>query len=64
MSMDRRKFVAALPARRGTVPATVLAGCSRSADGPGKIAWDRDVCVRCSMVISERSFAAQIRQTR
>ena len=63
MSMDRRKFVSALPAlAAGPYLGAVLAGCSSEPlTGPGKIAWDRDVCTRCSMVISERSFAAQIR---
>jgi copper chaperone NosL len=37
-------------------------GCTRGdADGPASITWDRDVCKSCSMVISDRHFAAQVR---
>lgn len=63
MSMDRRKFVSTLPAlAAGPYLGAVLAGCSSEPlTGPAEIKWDRDVCVRCSMVISERAYAAQIR---
>lgn len=71
MSMDRRKFVSALPALAagpylgaalGATLGAALAGCSSEAlTGPAEIKWDRDVCARCSMVISERAYAAQIR---
>jgi nitrous oxide reductase accessory protein NosL len=30
-------------------------------DGPAEVKWDRDACQNCSMVISERHFAAQVR---
>lgn len=61
--MDRRTFVSTLPAlAAGPYLGSLLAGCgSEPLTGPGKIAWDRDVCVRCSMVISDRAYAAQIR---
>lgn len=36
-------------------------GCARGGDGPAAITWDRDVCASCSMVISDRHFAAQVR---
>jgi nitrous oxide reductase accessory protein NosL len=29
--------------------------------GPVEITWDRDVCERCSMAISDRRYAAQVR---
>ena len=67
MSMDRRRFVTSLPAVAaapylGAAIGVSLAGCSSEPlSGPAAIKWDRDVCVRCSMVISERPFAAQIR---
>lgn len=63
MSIARRRFVAALPAlAAGPYLGAVLTGCSSEPlTGPAEIKWDRDVCVRCSMVISERSYAAQIR---
>jgi copper chaperone NosL len=39
-----------------------MAACSNpSSDGPAKITWDRDVCDMCSMALSDRHFAAQIR---
>jgi nitrous oxide reductase accessory protein NosL len=67
MTIDRRRFVAALPALAagpylGATLGTVLTGCSSEPlKGPAEIKWDRDVCARCSMVISERGYAAQIR---
>lgn len=30
-------------------------------DGMAPIKWDRDTCARCSMIISDRRFAAQVR---
>ncbi len=39
----------------------LLAGCSESKTGPVEIKWDRDVCDRCGMVLSDRLHAAQIR---
>ncbi|MCE1182074.1 MAG: hypothetical protein LWW81_07185 [Rhodocyclales bacterium] len=30
-------------------------------EGMAEIKWDRDTCTRCSMVISDRRFAAEIR---
>jgi nitrous oxide reductase accessory protein NosL len=69
--MDRRRFVSALPtlaagpylgSTLGAPLVAVLSGCSSEPlTGPVDIKWDRDVCVRCSMVISDRHFAAQIR---
>jgi nitrous oxide reductase accessory protein NosL len=65
--MDRRRFVSALPALAagpylGAALGLSLTGCSGEAlTGPAEIKWDRDVCVRCSMVIGDRQFAAQIR---
>ncbi len=63
MSIDRRRFVSALPLfAAGPYLGAVLSGCSSEPlTGPAKINWDRDTCVRCSMVISDRQFAAQIR---
>ena len=67
MSVGRRRFVAVLPALAAgpylaTALGAVLAGCSREPlTGPAEIKWDRDTCERCSMVISERPYAVQIR---
>lgn len=40
----------------------VLAACSNDpGKGPVEIKWDRDICNRCRMVVSDPHFAAQIR---
>lgn len=40
----------------------LLAACSREpATGPVEIKWDRDTCKRCSMALSDRLYAAQVR---
>ena len=43
--------------------ALALSACGKSGwpEGMVEIKWDRDTCVRCSMVISDRRFAAQMR---
>ena len=41
-----------------------LPGCSKASgwpEGMAEIKWDRDTCARCSMVISDRRFAAELR---
>ena len=37
-----------------------FSGCEKNSGGIAKIHWDRDMCDRCKMAISERKFAAQI----
>jgi len=43
--------------------AAALSGCRKGnwPDGMVDIKWDRDTCARCSMVISDRRFAGEIR---
>jgi hypothetical protein len=43
--------------------ALALAACAKTGwpDDMVEIKWDRDTCVRCSMVISDRRFAAEVR---
>jgi len=43
--------------------AAALSACSKSnwPEGMVEIKWDRDTCTRCSMVISDRRFACQLR---
>ena len=37
-------------------------GCApEDVTGPGEVRWDRETCERCSMALSDRSFAAQVR---
>ena len=60
--MDRRRFIAAGFAL--TPLAAALSGCgSKGAwpEGMAEIKWDRDTCVRCSRVSSDRRFAAEMR---
>ena len=39
-----------------------LPACSRDAGhGPARVHWDRDVCARCRMAVSDRHYAAQVR---
>ncbi len=40
----------------------LFAGCSGEPDtGPGKVRWDREICARCAMAVSDHNYAAQIR---
>ncbi len=61
----RRHFVGQLAgsALLLTPLAAALSACSDSKwpEGMKSIIWDRDTCVRCSMAISDRRFAGQIR---
>ena len=42
--------------------ALFLAACSRTPEtGPVELKWDRDTCKRCSMAISDRHYAVQVR---
>jgi nitrous oxide reductase accessory protein NosL len=42
----------------------LLAACSGDpGTGPAEVKWDRDVCTRCNMVLSDRQHAAQVRRT-
>ena len=42
----------------------LLAGCSgEPGSGPVEVKWDRDVCTRCNMVLSDRQHSAQVRYT-
>jgi len=38
-----------------------LLACGHPTHGPARIAWGRDVCEHCQMVISDKRFAAEIR---
>lgn len=60
--MDRRRFVAAGLVL--TPLAALLAACGKQEgwpEGMQPIAWDRDTCARCSMAISDRRFAVEMR---
>ncbi|MDD5249793.1 MAG: nitrous oxide reductase accessory protein NosL [Rhodocyclaceae bacterium] len=62
--MNRRQFFAdAAAAGFAFTPlAALLAGCAGKTlpEGMVEIKWDRDTCTRCSMVLSDRRFAAQV----
>ena len=56
--MKRRTFLFSVPA--GVFVS--LAGCGgQPSSGPVEIKWDRDGCTRCGMAISDKAYAAQIR---
>lgn len=60
--MQRRDFLAA--GFLLTPLAAALSACGRDAgwpEGMQPIMWDRDTCVICNMVISDRRFAGQMR---
>jgi copper chaperone NosL len=40
----------------------LLAACHQEHNsGPVEVKWDRDTCARCSMALSDKRFAAQVR---
>ena len=42
----------------------LLLGCSGDpGTGPVEVKWDRDICTRCNMVLSDREHSAQVRYT-
>lgn len=60
--MSRRRFLAAGFAL--TPLAAALSACGKDdhwPEGMHPVKWDRDTCVRCNMVISDRRFAAEMR---
>jgi hypothetical protein len=64
--MDRRRFIAAAATQSLVLTplAAALSACGKAGpwpEGMAEIKWDRDTCVRCSMVISDRRFAAELR---
>lgn len=63
--MNRREFLrAGLTMTPLAAALSSLGGCGSKGNWPEgmqPIMWDRDTCVRCSMVISDRRFAAEMR---
>jgi copper chaperone NosL len=63
--MDRRRFIAAgFAVTPLAVALSSLGACSKGEqwpEGMQPIKWDRDTCVVCNMVISDRRFAGEIR---
>ena len=60
--ITRRRFLAA--GFTLTPLAAALSACGHAEhwpEGMHPIKWDRNTCVRCSMVISDRRFAAELR---
>ncbi|MDD5297479.1 MAG: hypothetical protein PHU46_11255 [Rhodocyclaceae bacterium] len=62
---DRRHFMGRVGvAGLALTPlAGLLSACSHSnlPEGMVEMKWDRDACARCSMIISDRRFAVQLR---
>lgn len=60
--MKRRAFFRLAGGAALLGSAGLLAGCNRDpGQGPVAVQWDRDICVRCGMVLGERNYAAQRR---
>ncbi len=64
--MNRRRFIAAAATQSLALTplAAALSACGKNGvwpEGMAEIKWDRDTCSRCSMVISDRRFAAELR---
>ncbi len=58
--MHRRRFLLLAPGAALGLP--LLSACNREPlTGPVRVVWDRDTCERCKMIISDKRFAAQIR---
>jgi len=38
----------------------LLTACGESGDGPAPVAWDRQACARCRMLVSDPHYAAQL----
>ena len=38
-----------------------LLSCTRGGDAPAEIAFDRDTCAACTMVISQRAYATEVK---
>ncbi len=54
--MPERLFLTAV------ISLLLLSACSeKPGTGPGDVKWDRQVCERCRMVLSDRYYAAQVR---
>jgi len=58
ISLNRRRF---LQATAGFALMPLLSACTKKDPlAAQEIHWDRDMCARCRMVISERNHAAQV----
>jgi copper chaperone NosL len=63
---SRRRFLVQLGVAGfslSPVAAALISACAREPlpNGLVEIRWDRDVCTRCKMVISDRRFAVEVR---
>ena len=58
ISLKRRKFIQNTAAL-ALIP--IFSACQKKeTSGPKKVHWDRDMCERCKMVISERNHTVQV----
>ena len=49
----------------GTLGLFLISGCdSAPPDGPTEVRWDKDICERCRMLLSDRKYAAQYLDTK
>lgn len=63
----KRRSLLACPAALTPLASLLLAACTGERghwpEGMVPIVWDRDTCARCSMAISDRRFACELRGT-
>ncbi len=59
--MKLMRFIVAVPVVL-FVLAVTLGGCGKEkTSGPEKVRWDREICARCAMAVSNRNYSAQVR---
>ena len=64
MAERRHLWIATLPRLPAIAMTLTLVACSGDpGTGPVEVKWDRDACVRCNMVLSDRRHSAQVRFT-
>lgn len=60
--MSLLRFIFLLPL---FVSLVFLSACEEEKlSGAGKVRWDREICARCAMAVSDRNFSAQVRGAR
>lgn len=44
------------------LPVMLLTACGQEkTTGPGEVRWDREICARCAMAVSDPNYSAQVR---
>lgn len=62
ISLDRRKFLQNTAAL-AFIP--IFTACEKeNYDEPQKVHWDRDMCERCKMILSEKTWSTNNKHTK